>query len=196
MNPSLKRVGVFGGTFDPPHIGHLIIAQQAVEQLKLERVLFVPAFLPPHKRKGATARPLQRLVMLRKAISGVPAFAVSSVEIVRGGVSYTVDTLRDIKAASGDARLFLIVGGDNFAQFRKWKSASEIRKLATIVVYERADSRRKTLQHAKGKVIFLRGARLDVSSTLIRDRVKRHVPIRFLVPPAVERFIQDHRLYR
>jgi nicotinate-nucleotide adenylyltransferase len=137
MKSSFKRIGVFGGTFDPPHVGHLIIAAQAVEQLGLDMVYFVPAFLPPHKRKGATALPSQRIVMLKKAVAGTARFVVSSLEIQRKGVSYTIDTLRDIRAMHERAKLFLIVGGDNYRQFRKWRSVQEIRKQATVVVYER-----------------------------------------------------------
>lgn len=189
------RIGVLGGTFDPPHIGHLIIAEQARQQLHLDRVLFVPAHIPPHKKNGATASPQQRLTMVEQAIAQSPAFEVSPIEIRRLGISYTIDTLRELREIYRRAKFFLIVGGDNFAGFRNWKSVGDILKLATIVVYKRnAVRKRATIVHP-GKVVYLKGAWLDISSTLIRGKIRNAESIRFLVPDQVAKFIRKSGLY-
>ena len=190
-----QRIGIFGGTFDPPHLAHLIIADQALHQLELDKVIFVPAYLPPHKEKGAEGTPSQRYAMLEKAISGCREFDVTSIEIDRKGVSYTIDTLRHIKTKFRNANLFLIVGGDNYRQLENWKSANEIRKLVTFVVYNRANSPIAMGRRQQRRVVPLKGAQLDISSTMIRYRVNRGESIRFLVPASVELFIRRHKLY-
>ena len=190
------RIGIFGGTFDPPHIAHLIIAEQARQQLRLHKVLFVPAHDPPHKKGKAWATPAQRLAMLKLATSGVRGFEVSSIEIGRKGLSYTVDTLHELKSKFKNADFFLIVGGDNFAQLDSWKSVEEILRMATPVVYERDHGgATKTLTNPPTK-ISLHGPLLKISSTMIRERVRDGVSIRFLVPAAVESYIQRHKLYQ
>jgi len=192
---SASRIGIFGGTFDPPHVGHLIIAEQAREQLSLDKVLFVPAHVPPHKKGSATASPHERLTMTKRALVGIPAFQASSIEIGRKGVSYTVDTLRQLTIQYRKAKLFLIVGGDNFTQFGSWKSSDEILRLATPAVYSREGSLPARWSHHRYHVVRLRGALLNISSTLIRQRLKNGESIRFLVPPSVERYIKLHKLY-
>ena len=190
-----RRIGIFGGTFDPPHIAHLIIAERAVQQLNLDKVVFVPAYLPPHKKKGGTASPSQRYTMIKKAISGRREFDVTSIEMDRKGISYTIDTIRDVRAKYKDAKLFLIVGGDNYRQFEKWKSAEEMRKLVTLVVYDRSESRLSKRSRKQKGAVKLKGTKLDISSTLIRSQLGRGESIHFLVPPSVERFIRRRRLY-
>lgn len=195
MKHRTVRIGVFGGTFDPPHIGHLIIAEQARQQLRLDKVLFIPAFLPPHKKVGASASALQRFAMLEKAVSGVAGLAVESIEIDRKGTSYTIDTLKALRRRFKRAAFFLILGGDNFLQFESWKSVKEIRKLANLAVYAR---KRVTGGGRKGRIgsaVLLRGTLLGISSTMIRQRVRNGESIRFLVPPSVEQYIRRHKLY-
>ncbi len=189
------RIGIFGGTFDPPHIGHLLIAEQAREQLKLDKVLFVPAFQPPHKQDRATANPRQRLAMVRLAVSGSSGFEVTALEYRRRGISYTVDTLRELCGLYPGAQLFLIVGGDNFAGFRTWKSIGEILKLATVVVYKRKHHRDRMKGLHLTRVKYLEGAFLEISSTLIRERVTRRQSIRYLVPERVLRYIWRNGVY-
>jgi nicotinate-nucleotide adenylyltransferase len=195
MTKAIKRIGILGGTFDPPHVGHLIIAEQACAQLRLDMLLFIPAFLPPHKESGGRADPRQRLKMVRLATSGRPKFGVSSIEMRRKGISYTIDTLHEIEKIYRGATVYLIVGGDNFASFKSWKSVDEIAKLATIVVYKRKPLKKETTRPKMAKLVHLRGALLDISSTMIRDRVKRGESIRFLVPESVRRFIDKNKLY-
>ncbi len=194
MKNRLARIGVFGGTFDPPHLGHLIIAEQARQQLQLDLVLFVPAFLPPHKRHGATATPAQRITMLKLATAGWPCFRVDTVEIRRKGTSYTVDTLKELKRKFSNARLFLLVGGDNFVQFRSWKSVDVIQELVTLVVYERLSDDRRKKRKGRNSVL-LKGPLLDISSTLIRHKIRNGESIRFLTPRQVEQFIRRNKLY-
>ncbi len=196
MRNVAQRIGVFGGTFDPPHVGHLIIAEQAREQLRLDKVLFIPAYLPPHKKNGASASPTQRLKMLQKAVGARSGFIVESLEVERKGTSYTVDTLKELKTRFKKARFFLIVGGDNYVQFRQWKSSDEIRRLATLVVYGRGGLGFNRRARHDRSVVFLRGGFLDVSSTLVRKKIREGGSIRFLVPLPVERYIVRNELYR
>jgi nicotinate-nucleotide adenylyltransferase len=190
------RIAIFGGTFDPPHLGHLIIAEQAREQLRLDRVLFIPAYVPPHKKHGATASPRQRLTMTRLAAKSSKAFAVSSIEIRRKGVSYTVDTVRELRKQFPGAEIFLVMGGDNFTLIETWKSSKEIFRNVTVAIYRRS---RYTATRAKTpdkRVVELKGVLLDISSTIIRQRVHRGESIRYLVPAAVHSYIRANNLYR
>ena len=192
-----KRIGIFGGTFDPPHVGHLVIAERARTQLRLDRVLFIPAFVPPHKRKNSFAKPPQRLQMMRLAARGNPAFQVSDIEVQRKGVSYTVDTVKEIRRRYPDAELFLIIGADNYAEFKSWKSYREILQLARLVIYARSQKRNeRPSQHLKSKVRSLQGELLDISSSEIRTAVRQKQSIRYLVPALVERYIASKKLYR
>ncbi len=191
----MTRIGVFGGTFDPPHIGHLIIAEQACQQLCLDRLLFIPAYVPPHKRHKETANAEQRLAMVKLSIAGAAKFEVAAIEIHRKGISYTVDTLKELHHRNPKAKLFLIVGGDNYAGFKSWKSTGEILKLSSVVVYRR--NLRKPLE--KGlrlkNVKYLEGPFLDISSTMIREKVNRGESIQYLVLERVREFIYRHRMY-
>lgn len=187
------RVGILGGTFDPPHVGHLIVAQDALSALSLAGVTFVPAAHPPHKRRSdLTPAPL-RLAMLRAAVTGQTGFAVDAAEVERGGVSYTVDTLRSLQRQNPDRKLFLLMGADQYAEFATWRAPDEIRQLARVVVLSRAGER---ISPATPDVRFLPVTRIDVSATDIRRRVARGQPIRYLVPAPVEALIREHGLYR
>ena len=189
------RIGIFGGTFDPPHIAHLLIAEQAVQQLNLDVVYFVPAYIPPHKAHSGFASASQRWQMVRKAIAGNPKFRASDVELKRKGISYTIDTLHRFKERYPASALFLVLGGDNYRQFRLWKSPEEILDLATIVVYQRPGvrSQKSSLDRT---TVFLQGAMLDLSSTLIRDQLRHGKSIKYLVSPAVEQYITARQIYK
>jgi nicotinate-nucleotide adenylyltransferase len=190
------RIAIFGGTFDPPHVGHLIIAEQAREQLGLDRVIFIPAFVPPHKKHGAIANPHERLTMTRLATKGSKAFVVSSMEVQRKGVSYTIDTVRELQNQHPDAEIFLIMGGDNFKLIETWKSSQEILRNTTIAIYRRSDHVRKRLGNPHKGVVELKGVFLDISSTIIRQRVHRGESIQYLVPSAVHSYIRANKLYQ
>lgn len=187
------RFGIFGGTFDPPHHGHLIIAQTAVEELELDKVLFVPAASPPHKTGQLMASASHRLAMLKLAIKGNKNFTASTLELQRGGVSYTVDSLQKLTEKHPGSDFFLILGEDNYAEFHSWKSPEEIVRLASLVVY-----RRLGYENPGGSeypVMELRGPILELSSTDIRNRVFRGKSIRYLVPREVASYIKTNRLY-
>jgi nicotinate-nucleotide adenylyltransferase len=189
-----RRIGVFGGTFDPPHVGHLQLAECAREQLRLDEVRFIPAGLPPHKLRDRMSPPRARLAMTRLAIRGNPAFRVSTQELERGGTSFTVDTLRAIADAEPGARLFLLVGADSLDDLPRWRQPEAIRRLATVAVAGRSGARSRP--RPAGSAVWIDFPWTDVSSTLVRRRARAGRSLRYLVPDAVARFIARHRLYR
>ena len=188
-----SKIGIFGGTFDPPHLGHLIIAQTAVEDLELDKVIFVPAASPPHKTDRLTASPAHRHAMLKLAIKGNKKFEASMLELHRGGISYTVDTLRSLNEHYPDAQLFLILGEDNYAEFHSWKAPEDIVRLASLVIYHR-----NGYGNVKGSsypVTELKGPLLELSSTEIRKKVSRGQSIRYFVTKEVASYIKSKKLY-
>lgn len=190
------RLGVFGGTFDPPHNGHLIVAQDAYVGLRLDRVLFVPAALPPHKRAAdSITAAAVRLEMVHAAVAGDDRFAAEPIELAREGPSYTVDTLRTLRQRTPSAELVLLVGADQFAEFSTWREPDEIVRLARLGVLTRSGSIGSTASE-NGRIAHVLVTRIDVSSTEIRRRVREGEPIRYLVPAGVEAVIERERLYR
>jgi nicotinate-nucleotide adenylyltransferase len=191
----MSRIGLFGGTFDPPHVGHLVLAEWARARLRLDRVVFMPAGTPPHKRGRPLTGAAHRLAMTRLAVRGNPAFAVSDFEARRHGPSFTVDTLRDLRVRHPGARLFLLMGADSLADFPVWHEPAEIARLATLVVAARPGARRPA-RVPRG----LRIARLDnpvvaVSSSALRARARAGRSLRYLVPDPVAAYIARHGLY-
>lgn len=184
------RIGIFGGTFDPPHVGHLIVAQDAAEALGLDRVLFVPAATQPLKAGQEAAPPADRLAMVRLLLGDDPRFAVEAAEVERGGLSYTVDTLRALRRRwpAGTAELVLLLGADAAAQFPQWREPAEVRALAEVVVLSRGD--------APAGVRVVPTRRVDVSSTEVRERVRAGRPVRALVTDPVAAYIAARGLYR
>ncbi len=185
---SRMRLGIFGGTFNPIHWGHLVLAETARETLGLDRVLFVPAHQPPHKRGAELAPGLQRLAMVRLAVRDHPAFAASDLELMRQGVSYTLDTVQTIHDQLPEATLFLLMGQDMLRV--PWRNWAAMKRLCTIVVAPRAKPAR-----AQAKMRWLGMPRIDVASSDIRARVAAGRSIRYLVPPPVQRYIRQHHLY-
>jgi nicotinate-nucleotide adenylyltransferase len=190
----VTRLGILGGTFDPPHVGHLIVAQDAWQALGLERVLFVPAAVPPHKRERVAAPAELRLAMTRAAVGDDARFEVSELELRRPGPSYTVDTLRELRDGEPDAALFLLIGADQFRQFHRWREPESIARLAEVVVMSRAGE--ETAESAGIPHRTLAVTRIDVSATDVRRRVAAGESIRYLVPPGVEAIIRERGLYR
>lgn len=189
------RLGIFGGTFDPPHVGHLIVAQDAWAALDLDRVLFVPAASPPHK-VGRVRTPAElRLEMVRAATAGDERFEVDELELRREGPSYTVDTLRELRERDPGAALFFLLGADQFRGFAEWREPEEIARLARLVVLSRS-GQESVAPPIDAPRHELGVTRIDVSATEIRRRVAAGEPIRYLVPPAVEAIIQREGLYR
>ena len=194
----MARIGLFGGTFDPPHVGHLALAEWARERLRLDRVIFVPAGEPPHKRRDAVSGPAHRLAMTRLAVRGNPAFRVSTLEMRRGGPSFTVDTVRAFARRARGDRLFFLVGADSLDDFRGWHEPDAILALATLAVAGRpgAGSRASRAWAKRRRVLWIGNPDLDVSSSGIRERTRRGLSLRYLVPEPVRAYVARARLYR
>jgi nicotinate-nucleotide adenylyltransferase len=191
------KIGVLGGTFNPPHVGHVIVAEQVLEKLGLDKVLFVPAAIPPHKKGLGILDASHRIEMLRCAIRENPHFEISELEIRRGGESYTVDTLRELKAGRPGDTLYLLVGMDLMAEFLSWHEPDQILDLAIVVVLTRPDFDLSKVDPAvQKKITVCEVPEIAVSSSDIRRRVKEGKSIRSLVPAAVESYIEQHQLYR
>ena len=186
------RVGVFGGSFDPIHHGHLIVARVVAETLGLEEVLLVPAAQQPLKTGGHGAAAGHRLEMVRLAVGAAPGLRVEPLEIEAGGPSYTVDTLRALSARRPGDRLHLLVGSDAARLLPAWREPEAVRALADLVVFRR-EGDDGPLPADAGVVAV---PRIDISSTDVRERVRRGRPVRYWVPDAVEAYIRTHSLYR
>lgn len=195
------RIGILGGAFNPPHLGHLLLAQEAHARLGLDQVLLVPVGEPPHREIAADPGPGERLEMTRLAIAGDDRLAASAIEVERPGTSYTVDTLRALRDADPESELTLILGADQGAKLRSWRAPREVLALARVAVAEREGLSRDDVVAA---LAGLDGAdavegfelpRVDVSSTLVRERVAAGLPIRYLVPDRVAARIAARGLY-
>ena len=198
-----RRIGVLGGTFDPIHIGHLIMAEEARVRHALERVLFVPARVPPHKIKHAFSPDADRLQMVRLATEDHPGFAFSTVDLDREGPSFTLDTLRLLGAQYGEqAELFFIMGMDSLAGLETWCRPREIMRLARFIVITRPDygvdlaDLEKRLPGITSVTDLLDTVHIGISSTDLRQRVRHGLPIRYQVPACVEDYIRARGLYR
>ena len=196
------RLGVFGGTFDPIHHGHLVAAEEVRARLNLHRVLFVPAGLPPHKLDLDISPTRHRIAMLQLAIASNPGFALSRVDVDRHGPCYTVDTLALLHEEYGPGtELFFIMGMDSLADILIWKNPERLIRLAQIVVAGRpgfqadVDELDKVLPGAAERISIVDTPLIEVSSSDIRQRVREGLPIRYQVPEAVEAYIKEHHLY-
>jgi nicotinate-nucleotide adenylyltransferase len=195
------RLGILGGTFNPPHLGHLICAQEAYLQLGLDRVVFIPAARSPFKTDEEEPGAAHRLELCRAAVLGDPRFEVSAVELERPGPSYTVDTLDLLHSQAPDNELFLIVGGDVAAGLPGWREPERVLSLARLAVAERGGTVRDSVEAAVSglaggdRTQFFRMPRVEVSSTMIRERVRAGTPIAYLVPERVGGYIEEHNLY-
>jgi nicotinate-nucleotide adenylyltransferase len=192
-----------GGTFDPIHLGHLAVAEEAREALGLERVLFVPAGQPPHKLPGSFSPVRDRVAMVELAIEGNPSFELSLVEVEREGPSFTVDTVEALARAQPDARLHLILSAETFAELPTWHQPERLFEAARMAVVPRQGYPApdpawlgRAFPGREDRVDYLEGPRLGLSSTALRARVAAGRSIRYLVPPAVEAYIVEHQLYR
>lgn len=189
------RIGVFGGTFDPVHLGHLIMAEEAVTRLRLTRLLFVPTCRPAHKRSRDLVPVEHRIAMLRVAVRGNPRMSVSRLEADRGGVSFTAETLESL-ATTEHGELYFVLGQDSLEEFHTWKDPDRIARLARLVVVPRGDQDLASLSPSlRRRVIFLRPPRIGISSTEIRRRLRRGLPVRYWIPDAVLAYVTRHGLY-
>ena len=192
------KIGILGGTFDPIHYGHLIIAELACDELQLDRVLFVLSPLPPHKSEAAISPVRERLNMLTLALQGNSRFELSTIELERAGKSYTIDTVSQLKSQSRfkDCSLYFIIGMDNLVDFHKWRSPAKLLELCNIAVYPR-----KGYSIAGAKPEYREACTLldlpliDLASSTIRRRCSENKSIRYLVPDIVRDYIRKHSLY-
>jgi nicotinate-nucleotide adenylyltransferase len=190
------RIGVFGGTFDPPHNAHVALARAAVEELQLDALHWIPAGQPWQKARTITDA-VHREAMVRAAIEGEPRFVLDRVELQRQGPSYTLDTVNALRESNAEARIFLIIGADQYAGLHTWRGWHELMSLVTLAVANRPGlipAVNAEVLRAPHRVVPL--PMLDISATDIRARVARGQPIDSLVPPAVARYIETHALYR
>jgi nicotinate-nucleotide adenylyltransferase len=195
--PTPKRIGIFGGTFDPIHLGHLIVAQQAAEILGLDRVIFIPAGQPPHKGGEKLSPARDRLEIVRLAVRGNRLFSVSDIEIRSKRSSYTVNTLKALKSKYKTAGLFLLLGLDQAVLLSTWKEPQKLFELATVCVLSRPGYSRNEVEPRWRKMLrFLPVSQIDISATSIRDRVRRSQSIRYLVPESAARHIKNKKLYQ
>jgi nicotinate-nucleotide adenylyltransferase len=196
-----SRLGVIGGTFDPPHYGHLVLAETTRVQLGLDRVLFVVAGQPPHKPGCPITPSHHRAAMVEAAIADNPACVLSRVDLDRPGPHYTVEMLALLRGEYSEAELFFLVGGDSLAQFLTWRDPAGIVRLARLAVMPRPGhepdlaSLEQVLPGLRERLVWLDAPALDIAASDLRRRVREGLPIRYLVPPVVEAYICEHRLY-
>ena len=185
---SSEKIGLFGGSFDPIHHGHLILARDAMESLGLDRVIFIPANVSPHKLAHAPSPARLRCEMVAAAIAGEPRFSMDACEAEREGPSYAVDTVRLMRRRSPQVEFFYFIGEDNVPALHTWREIDELMKLASFVVLARGN-----LEPAEGFPIISRN--IDISSTDIRNRIARGLSVRYLLPDAVYAILARHQHY-
>ena len=184
-----KKIAIYGGTFDPVHHAHLILARQAIETLHLDKVILVPAAISPLKKSAPVASGEVRLEMLQAAIKGEPEFEANECELLRPPPSYTIDTVEEIRRRECDASVYCLIGEDNVEQLPQWHRFAELEKIVRFVVLDRSG---KQPSHSYQLI----HRRIDISATDIRRRVAQHESIRYLVPDSVDQIIQREKLYR
>ncbi len=199
------RIGIFGGTFDPIHYGHLLLAEICRESMELDHVRFLIANLSPLKTGNAPAKNKDRTEMVQLAIGGNPKFRVDTRELDRGGISYTIDSVRSIATESPGSELFLLMGADTLADISKWRDPMELFRLVTPIVISRGGVGEPNWDALKPYVDSIRlneiikakvtAPQIEISSYDLRDRVRRGKSIRYQIPPGVEMFIREHQLY-
>jgi nicotinate-nucleotide adenylyltransferase len=194
------RIGIMGGTFDPIHNGHLFIAEEARALFSLERILFIPNGNPPHKKEYELTTANHRYNMALLATYGNPSFTCSPLELNRGGISYTVDTLTLLRQEEPNAELFYITGVDAVADILSWKRHEEVIRMTTFIAatrpgYDLSNLKERLPMPYLERILLLGSTALGISSTDIRERIARHMPIRYLTPDAVIDYVYKYRLY-
>lgn len=186
-----RKIGILGGTFDPPHLGHLIIANEALDQLGLDEVKFMPNYEPPHKERHSGTTIDDRLTMLERAINGHPDFSLETIELYQAGRSYTFHTMKALKEKNPDVDYYFIIGADMVEYLPHWYKIDELVKLVQFVGTNRPTYRLKSPY----PVSFIKVPMIDISSSMIRDRVKQGNSIKYLIPDPVIRYIEENHLY-
>lgn len=192
-----KRLGILGGTFDPIHSGHLILAEQLKDELKLKKVIFIPSANPPHKVNHPISPAKDRMKMVKMAIRDNPDFLISDIELKRKGKSYTIDTLTRFVKLYKDSELFFLLGSDAIDELSTWKEPDKIFQKVKVVIalrpgFDMIDPKNRFVK--KSHLMHING--LNISSSLIREKIRKGKSIRYLVPPGIEKFIQSKKLYR
>ncbi len=190
-----RRLGILGGTFDPIHIGHLQMAQVVCEKMKLDKVIFVPSNLPPHKTAVGLTPADHRLNMVKLAVQDNPFFTVSSCEIEKGGKSYSIDTVQYLSHVFSGGKLFFIIGADAFSTINQWKDIDQIVRIVDFIVVNRPGSvkQKKSKSSLRQTQLVMPG--LDISSSFVRQRIAQGKNIHYLVPEKVVRYIVKNKLY-
>lgn len=198
-----EKVGILGGTFNPIHFGHLLIAQDAMEQAGLDRVKFIPSATPPHKKVDKFASAAHRIRMIKLGIRGNERFELDDIEIRRGGISYSVDTLTALRQRHPGTQFYFIIGTDSLLELHLWREIGRLGRLCRFVAVARpgfkatkADFARQSPAVAGIKPIIIQGHACDIASREVRSRIARGQPIRYLVPDAVARYIEEQKFYR
>ncbi|SFL65620.1 nicotinate-nucleotide adenylyltransferase [Salibacterium qingdaonense] len=187
-----KKIGLLGGTFDPPHHAHLIIAQEALTILELDEVWFIPVYSPPHKSRDYMAGPDERLQMTKLAAEGNRHFFTSTVELDRKGPSYTLDTVKRLNEEYPDTDFYFIVGGDMAAGLSSWKNIEELMKRVTFAVIDRPGY---SSPKSGDSMCYIEVPLMDISSTMIRERIQQGRNIRYYLPEPVRTYIKENKLY-
>jgi nicotinate-nucleotide adenylyltransferase len=190
----IQKIGLFGGSFDPVHLGHLLVAQAACEEAGLQRLFFIPAAQSPFKPDTMPTPPAERLRLLRLALAGKSNYEIDEQEIKRGGVSYSIDTVRDYARRFPQAELYYLIGADHVPSLAKWREAAELARLAMFLAIPRP-GQPEAVFAAPFRGRTLKGFPLGVSASEIRARAKAGLPIEHLVTPAVAEAIRNYRLY-
>lgn len=197
-----KRLGILGGTFDPVHNGHIYSAQAVYEHMQMEKVIFIPAYIAPHKVGQDFAPAEDRYKMAEIAVADYPYFEVSDLELKRSGISYTIDTVTELEKLYPDYELYFVIGADTIPLLHTWNRIDELLKKVTFVAADRPgytqaiDEECRSLGDiAREKIIMLNTPEYEVSSTVIRQRIKNGAGLQGLVPPRVEEYIKEHNLY-
>ena len=184
------KIGILGGTFNPPHFGHLILVQEVKGKVGLDKIFFIPTNIPPHKQ-GILVEGNHRVKMVKLAIEDNKAFEIHDLEIKRGGVSYSYDTILDLKKKYPHDEFYLILGSDLAGHFHTWKNYKEIAREVRIV----AAKRRAFPFREEERMISVDIIQIDISSSLIRDRIRKGMSVKYLVPPGVEKYMKENNLY-
>jgi nicotinate-nucleotide adenylyltransferase len=190
------NIGLYGGTFNPPHLGHLIVAEQVRKSLSLDSIIFMPSYISPHKQQGESDLAEHRLAMTKLSIAGNPFFSCSDLEIRRTETSYSLHTLTELQQQYPMDKIHLIIGMDNYLTFHLWKEPGKILDMATLVVMNRPGYPPQVNQLVGTRnTIFIDVPDIAISSSQIRNLVKKGESIRYLVPTAVEDYIQSNRIF-
>lgn len=186
-----KRIGLFGGTFDPPHIGHMLIAQEALSELKLDEVWFIPVSTPPHKEREGLTSGKDRFQMIKAATQNEKQFKVNDIELKREGKSYTIDTIHQLKETYPNHRFYFLIGGDMVEMLDHWYRIDELKELVTFAAFNRPGA--TFIENDDVEIIpFID---VNISSSIVRKRISEKKPIRYFVSAEVEQVIKEHGLY-